>query len=71
MAYTGIKIEEIRGKLEQKNSKVEVEENDQEIIEHNKNKQGQSEEQWEQEILVEQGRKHTTFVHFQKMMKYY
>ena len=47
MAYTGIKIEEIRGKLEQKNSKVEVEENDQEIIEHNKNKQGQSEEQGE------------------------
>ena len=57
--------------MEQKNSQVEVEENDQEIIEHNKNKQGQSEEQGEQETLVGQGRKHTTFVHFQQMMKYY
>ena len=71
MAYTDIKIEEMRGKLEQKNSQVEVEENDQEIIEHNKNKQGQSEEQGEQETLAEQGRKYTTFVHFQQMMKYY
>ena len=35
---------EIRRKLERKNGKVEVEENDQEIIRHNENKQGQSEE---------------------------
>ena len=45
----------IRRKLEQKNGKVEVEENDQEIIRHNENKQGESEEQGAQEILVEQG----------------
>ena len=50
-----IEIEEIRRKLEQKNSKVEVQENFQEIIEHNKNKHGQAEERGAQEILVEQG----------------
>ena len=50
-----IEIEEIRRKLEQKNSKVEVQENLQEIIEHNKNKHGQAEERGAQEILVEQG----------------
>ena len=38
-----------------KNSKVEVEENDQEINQHNDNKKGQSEEQGAQEILFEQG----------------
>ena len=38
-----------------KNSKVKVEENDQEINQLNDNKQGQSEEQWAQEILFEQG----------------
>ena len=37
-----IEIEEIRRILEQKNSKVEVQENVQEIIEHKKNKQGQA-----------------------------
>ena len=36
-------IEEIRRKLERNNSKVELHENDQEIIEHNENKQSQSE----------------------------
>ena len=41
--------------MEQKNGKVKVEENDQEIIRHNENKQGESEEQGAQEILVEQG----------------
>ena len=45
----------IRRKLEQKNGKVKVEENDQEIIRHNENKQGESEEQGAQEILVQQG----------------
>ena len=50
-----IEIEEIRSKFERKNSKVEVQENGQEIIEHNKNKQGQSEELWVQGILVEEG----------------
>ena len=38
--------------MEQESSKVEVQENDQEIIEHNENKQDQSEEQGAQEILV-------------------
>ena len=41
--------------MERKNSKVEVQENVQEIIEDNENKQGQVEEQGAQEILVEQG----------------
>ena len=41
--------------MEQKNSKVEVQENVQEIIEHNEDKQGQPEERGAQEILVEQG----------------
>ena len=48
---TDIEIEEIRRKLEQKNTKVEVQENEQEIIEHDENKQGQLEEQGAQEIL--------------------
>ena len=52
---TDIKVEEIGRKLERENSKVEVQENDQEIIEHNKNKQGQLEKQGLQEILGEQG----------------
>ena len=52
---TDKEIEEIRRKLERKNSKVEVQENVQEIIEHNENKQGQPEEQGAQGILVEQG----------------
>ena len=39
---TDIEIEEIRRKLEQKNSKVEVQENVREIIEHKENKQGQA-----------------------------
>ena len=34
---------------------MEVQENNQEITEHNENKQGQLEEQWTQEVLVEQG----------------
>ena len=48
----------------------------QEMIEHNENKQGQSEKQGAQEILDEQGheneqqQKTCTFVHFQKMIKY-
>ena len=42
---------------------MEVQEDEQEIIEHNKNKQCHFEEQGAQEVLVEQG-------HFQKMMKY-
>ena len=41
--------------MERKNSKVEVQENVQEITEDNENKQGQAEEQGAQEILVEQG----------------
>ena len=41
--------------MERKNSKVEVQENVQEITEDNENKQGQVEEQGAQEILVEQG----------------
>ena len=41
--------------MERKNSKVEVQENVQEITEHNENKQGQAEERGAQEILVEQG----------------
>ena len=52
---TGIAIEEIRRKLVRKNTKMEVQENDQEIIEHNENKQSHSEEQVAQNILVEQG----------------
>ena len=52
---TDIKVEAIGRKLERENSKVEVQENDQEIIEHNKNKQGQLEKQGLQEILGEQG----------------
>ena len=52
---TGIAIEEIRRKLVRKNTKMEVQENDQEIIEHNENKQSHSEEQVVQNILVEQG----------------
>ena len=52
---TDKEIKEIRRKLERKNSKVEVQENVQEIIEDNENKQGQVEEQGAQEILVEQG----------------
>ena len=35
-----IKIEEIRRKLERQNSKVEVQDHEQEIIEHNVNKPG-------------------------------
>ena len=35
---TGTEIKKIRRKLERNNSKVEVQENDQKIIEHNKNK---------------------------------
>ena len=50
-----MEIEEIKRKLERKNSKVEVQENVQEITEHNENKQGQAEERGVQEILVEQG----------------
>ena len=49
---TDIGIEEIRRKVEQESSKVEVQENDQEIIEHNETQQDQSEEQGAQEILV-------------------
>ena len=49
---TDIGIEEIRRKVEQESSIVEVQENDQEIIEHDENKQDQSEEQGAQEILV-------------------
>ena len=56
---------------------MEVQEDDQEIIEHNKNKQCHFKEQGAQEVLVEQGheseqqqKEHTTLVHFQKMMKY-
>ena len=49
---TDIGIEEIRRKVEQESSKVEVQENDQKIIEHNENQQDQSEEQGAQEILV-------------------
>ena len=55
---TDIDIEEIRINLERKNSKVEVQQNVQEIIEiieHNGNKQGRADERWTQEILVEQG----------------
>ena len=52
---TDIEIEEIRRKLEQKTSKIKVQENEQEIIGHNENEQGQSEEQGAQEILVEKG----------------
>ena len=52
---TDIEIEEIRRKLEQKTSKIKVQENEQEIIEYNENEQGQSEEQGAQEILVEKG----------------
>ena len=37
---TDIEIEEIRRKLEQKTSKIKVQENEQEIIEHNENEQG-------------------------------
>ena len=40
--------------MERNNSKIEVQENDQEIIEHNENKQSQSEEQGAQEVLVEE-----------------
>ena len=40
--------------MERKNSKVEVQDNVQEIIEHNENKQGQTEERGVQGILVEQ-----------------
>ena len=55
---TDIDIEEIRMKLERKNSKVEIQQNIQEIIEiieHNGNQQGPAKERWTQEILVEQG----------------
>ena len=55
---TDIDIEEIRMKLKRKNSKVEVQQNVQEIIEiieYNGNKQGRAKERWTQEILVEQG----------------
>ena len=52
---TDVEIEKIRRKLERKNSKVEVQENVQEIIEHNENKQGQLEERGPEEILFEQG----------------
>ena len=52
---TDMEIEETKRKLEQKNSKVEVQENVQEITEHNENKQGQAEERGVKEILVEQG----------------
>ena len=41
--------------METNNSKVEVQGNDQEILEHNENKQSQSEEHGAQEVLVEQG----------------
>ena len=41
--------------MEWKNSKVEVQENDKEIIWNNENKQGQLEEQGVQGTLVEQG----------------
>ena len=73
---TDIEIEETKRKLERKNSKAEVQKNVQEIIEYNKNRQGQAEERGAQENLLEQGhkvsssRKHTIFFHFQKMMKY-
>ena len=50
-----VEIEEIRTQLERNSSKVEVQENDQEKIEHNENNQSQSEEQGTQEVLVEQG----------------
>ena len=50
-----MEIEETKRKLQQKNSKVEVQENVQEITEHNENKQGQAEERGVKEILVEQG----------------
>ena len=52
---TDIAIEETRRKLVRKNTKMEVQENDQEIIEHNENKQSHSEEQVVQKILVEKG----------------
>ena len=43
--------------MESNNSKAKVQVNDQEIIEHNENKQSQSEEQGAQEVLVEQAHK--------------
>ena len=52
---TDMEIKEIKRKLEQKNSKAEVQENVQEITEHNENKQDQVEERGVQEILVGQG----------------
>ena len=52
---TDIEIKEIRRKLEQKNSEVKVQENAQEITEHDEYKQGQPEERGTQEILVDQG----------------
>ena len=41
--------------MKRNNSRVEDQENDQEVIEHNENKQSQSKEQGTQEVLVEQG----------------
>ena len=41
--------------MKRNNSRVEDQENDQEVIEHNENKQSQSKEQGAQEVLVEQG----------------
>ena len=73
---TVIEIEEIRRQLERNNNKVQVQENDQEIIEHKENKQSQPEEQghkgsWLKKVMrMNSSRKHTTLVHFQKMMKY-
>ena len=73
---TDVEIEEIRRILKRKNSKVEVQENVHEIIEHNKNKPGQPKSKGHKRSWLKKNkrmsssRKHITFVHFQKMMKY-
>ena len=53
--FIDIEIIEIRRQWERNNSTVEAQEDDQEIIEHNENKQSQLEQQGAQEFLVEQG----------------
>ena len=76
---TDIDIEEIRMKLKRKNSKVEVQQNVQEIIEiieYNGNKQveqkrdGHKRSWLNKDMRMSSSRKHTVFVHFQKMIKH-
>ena len=72
---TDIEMEEIRRQLERNNSKAEIQENDQEIIEHMRisrvnRKSKEHRRSWLKDMRMSSSRKHITLVHFQEIMNY-